>query len=288
MKLNCILASVWIILSACLNYANAQTDPPEGCDYSDSINHFGWGWNPSTLMSCEPDQEMTLAEFVTLYEALDTNASYEEIIEQLRVDYCDYSNSEGLDGWGWNNVLSESCAPIKAGSPEIVTNLTFPEREFILHMTISSNSILYSFEPSYGLFSATTITGEPIWRVSVANIFINDIQLNDNEDLLITSSLTSETIAFNLDGTVAWRVKGENTIGPPTISQGDSAIIAYYKDNQGSNIEIIESYNYDGSIRWRYKPDSSIEDVTLGNDGLVYLELPWGSTEAARYVVLKQ
>ncbi len=286
---NFLLGSfLWVGFSAA---AVAQTEQPDVCDYSDSINHFGWGWDSTTQTSCVPDREMTVAEFVTLYEALDPGRSYDEIIAQLRTDYCDYSDAGSQGGWGWNNVLSESCTPLdKPPAPEIVGELRIPDQKFALALTVSSNSTLYTFEPSVGKLSATTNTGDPIWRVSVGNTFLQDMQLSVNEDLLIASALTNETIAYDiLDGSIVWRAELTGIGVPPEIFVGDAAVIAFYKAASHSNVgSTVLSYNYDGTVRWQYRPGSKINDVTPGNDGLIYVRLPWDSVEELRYMVLKQ
>lgn len=91
--------------------------PEPNCDYSNADISNGWGWNPVTRQSCAP----VAAESPVTTESPATTAPppIEPIpVVEYITDHCDYSNADASNGWGWNPVTRESCAPITENATE--------------------------------------------------------------------------------------------------------------------------------------------------------------------------
>ncbi len=65
------------------------------CDYSNADTNDGWGWNPVTRQSCQPD----------------SNGGVNARDNPTAVSQCDYSQAARNGGWGWNSQTGLSCRP---------------------------------------------------------------------------------------------------------------------------------------------------------------------------------
>lgn len=99
----------------------------DNCDYTDAAPHDGWGWNPVTMQSCAPLNEITPITTTQCIDSdgdgygwdgtatctLDTGTAVTNTVPDSN---CDYSNSDLFGGWGWNASASQSCAPLETVS----------------------------------------------------------------------------------------------------------------------------------------------------------------------------
>lgn len=278
-----------------------QTESALDCDYSDARSNFGWGWNPVTGTSCAPiDPDQVVDLFLPQQDSDAPGAdapSREAQIDIVRAEYCDYTGAPLHNGWGWNNVLLESCAPIvtNLNPPVIVSEFELSFLEFPLHLRVSTDSTLYFFNPAMQSLTARLLDGSVIWEVPVDNTsFLTDLQLTPNQDLLIASSFGGRLIAFNTDGTVLWQVDQPGVLNnDPDIEVGDTAVVAYYLPDENAGIDpFIVSYNFDGTVRWRYEIESGqaqrIQEFTLGSDGLVYILIDESELDSRGYLIVQQ
>jgi hypothetical protein len=284
-------------------FAQQQEDD---CDYSDAAANFGWGWNPATDTSCPPtDPEQIIELFLPAADgdAPETEAPEAEelfreaLIDELRLQYCDYTDAPLNAGWGWNNVLLESCPPVTANhaAPVVVSDIALPSIDYPLHLHVSTDSTLYLFHPAKNTLAARHLDGSVIWDVPLQNsTFITDLKLTPNQDLLIASSLGGRLLAFHTDGSLAWQIDqpGVSNSGPD-IQPGETAVVAYYVPEDNTGMEpFIVSYDFSGTERWRYEGNADqqqkVEGFTLGADGLVYIRIDAPELEGKRYVVVQQ
>lgn len=287
--------SVTVLLAAS-SVVDAQQAEPD-CDYSDARNHFGWGWNPVTQTSCAPsDPNQVIDLFLPESAGTDTPSRATQI-ENIRADYCDYSDASLHNGWGWNNVLLESCAPIVTSDnpPVVVSEFELSFLEFPLHLHVSTDSTLYLFNPARNSLAARLLDGSVIWEIPVGNSsFLTDLQLTPDQDLLMASSFGGRLIAYRTDGTVSWQIDQPGVFNDaPDIQVGDTAVIGYYKPDEDAGIgPFIVSYDFDGEVRWRYEIESEqaqrIQEFTLGSDGLVYILIEELELDSRRSVVVQQ
>lgn len=291
--------TVTLLLAANSGADAQQTEPALECDFSDARNNFGWGWNPVTGTSCPPtDRDQVLDLFLPDPDAAGTDEpSRERLIDNIRAVYCDYTDAPLHDGWGWNNVLFESCPPIVTSHnpPVVVSDFTLTFPDFPLHLHVSTDSILYLFNPVMNSLSARQLDGSVIWEMPVGNTsFLTDLQLTPNQDLLLASSFGGRLIAYQADGTVSWQVDQPGVLNDaPDIQVGDTAVIAYYIPEENAGIgPFIVSYDFDGTERWRYEVESEqaqrIQEFTLGSDGLVYILIEERPEDTRRYLVVQQ
>jgi outer membrane protein assembly factor BamB len=283
--------SVAVVLSS--NSVAQQTD--SGCDYSAAAENFGWGWDPITGISCPPADADQIIDLYLPSPGAD-EPSRETLIDELRTDYCDYTDAALHSGWGWNNVLLESCPPLLPNTaPVVINEIALPFLDYPLHLQVSSDSILYLFHPAKNTLAARQTDGTLLWEEPLENsTFLTDIQLSPNQDLLLGSSLGGRLVVFRTDGSVAWQVDqpGVSNSGPD-IQVGDKAIIAYYVPEERFDMDpFIVSYDFDGTVRWRYEGPAhqakQIEEFTLGADGLVYIRVSEPELDGKRYVIVEQ
>lgn len=267
---------------------------PENCDYIDAVLHDGWGWNESTGESCEPIPGLSIDFYVSLYEATEVDATYDEIIGLLRVDYCDYSEANSHNGYGWNNVLLESCPPVEvpgepSNQPVVVGELPLVFEQYPLHTIVDSNGTIFSFRPPTNSLAAMTADGMTLWSEPLPrSLFVNDIKLTQREDMLIISSLGGMHAAFYTDGTMKWLVDVEGATAPPAIDLTDNGVIVHYQPDENSNLQsFIAFYDYEGVQKWKYESALEINEFSMGRDGLIYVLTTVPDTGNKRYVILQ-
>lgn len=290
------LLTITLLMAANSGAGAQEVEPSLDCDYSDARNNFGWGWNPVSQTSCtplDPDQVVDLF----LPEPDSDESSREAQIDNVRAEYCDYTNAQQHNGWGWNNVLLESCPPLMTSEnpPVVVSDFLLSSTSFPLHLHVSSDSISYAFHPVTNTVAARQLDGSVIWEVSAGRTsFITDLQLTPNQDLLLASSFGGRLIAFNTDGTVLWQVDQPGVSNnAPDMQVGDTAVVAYYVPDEDAGMgPFVVSYNFDGTVRWLYEiesePEQRIQEFTLGSDGLVYILIDGLEQDNTRYVVVQQ
>lgn len=300
-RLSSLITALSVTLLLASNSVAQQTEPTPDCDYSGAPDNFGWGWDPVTETSCAPtDQDQVINLFLPQPDSdtPDTDTpSREALIDELRADYCDYADAPLHGGWGWNNVLGESCPPIVANynAPVVVSDIVLPFIDYPLHLHVSSVSTLYLFHPAKHTLAARQLDGSVIWETALENsTFITDMRLTPDQNLLIASSLGGRLIAFHTDGSVAWQIDepGVSNSGP-AIQVGDTAVVAYYVPEENAGIDpFIVSYDFDGAVRWRFEGEAAqaqdVQEFTLGPDGLVYILIDEREQDRKRYVVVQQ
>jgi len=107
------------------NSVSAVTD---NCDYSDSLLHNGWGWDPVAQVSCRPHSSESVVEDVDE--------------EELCID------SDG-DGWGWDG--HESCLIDDASSASISAAIDNPIPGTPITTLLSYTNPVDYIPPSRGL-----------------------------------------------------------------------------------------------------------------------------------------
>lgn len=285
-----------LVVSVVLSSNSVAQQAESGCDYSSAGENFGWGWNPIAGTSCPPtDPDQVIDLF--LPETGADEPSREALIDELRNDYCDYADALLHGGWGWNNVLLESCPPLSTShaAPVVLSEIVLPFADYPLHLEVSSESTLYVFHPVTNSLAARQTDGTLLWEEQLDNsTFLTDIQLTPNQNLLLGSSLGGRLVVFHTDGSVAWQIDqpGVSNTGPD-IQVGDNAIVAYYVPEERYDMNpFIVSYNFDGTVRWRFEGLAEqaikIDEFTLGSDGLVYILVNEPELDGKRYVIVEQ
>lgn len=285
-----------LLVSVVLSSNSVAQQPESDCDYSSAGENFGWGWDPIAGASCppiDPDQIIDLY----LPEPAADEPSRESLIDELRTDYCDYSDATLHGGWGWNNVLLESCPPLSTShaAPVVLSEIVLPFNDYPLHLAVSSDSALYVFHPVTNSLAARRTDGTVLWEEQLdSSTFLTDIQLTPNQDLLLGSSLGGRLVVFHTDGSIAWQIDqaGVSNSGPD-IQVGDNAIVAYYVPEERFDMDpFIVSYDFDGTVRWRFEGSAEqpmqIDEFTLGPDGLVYILVSEPELGGKRYVIVEQ
>ena len=95
-------------------------------------------------MPLDSDQVVDLFLPEPVSDAPDTDEpSRETQIENIRAVYCDYTDAPLHNGWGWNNVLLESCPPIvtNQNQPIVVSEFLLSFLDFPLHLHVSTESV---------------------------------------------------------------------------------------------------------------------------------------------------
>jgi len=265
------LIGITLALLSATNGVAQDAAQEDNCNYLDAANNYGWGWDPISQNSCEPkDPDETIELYIA--QLNNDNATDEEQIAALRNEYCNYSEADLHDDWGWNNVLLESCPPIEneIGAPAIISDFTLLFPNYPLHPHVSSDSTIYIFQPAVHTLVARQLDGATIWETPAENsAFITDIQLTPEQDQLIMSSLGGKLFSYHTIGT--------------------TAIIAHFDPVESSTVEpFIMSYNLDGTTRWKFEHNLKIDEFTLGRDDLVYVTLDTADDSDSKRIVVLQ
>ena len=263
----------------------------QDCDYTDAVPNDGWGWSESTFESCEPVANYAIDYYVSLYEISHPDATYDELIELIRADYCDYGDAQSQSGYGWNKVLRQSCSPLTDHSnlPVVVAQLPLQGEQFPLHPVVDSHGTIYVYRPATGYLVAMKLDGLELWRIHLRAWFATDIKLSATEDFIVVSSLGGRHGAFSTtDGSLSWSVDVEDIKGnPPTIEfAGDSIIAHYVPESESSAQPFIAAYDFAGVEKWKYESDHQIDEYSVGRDGLIYVILTQRDTGNKMFVTL--
>lgn len=224
--------------------------------------------------------------------SLSTSAVTAQQVNAVSVEGCDYVSADVNNGWGWNEAAQESCPPLATDNeanglaPDLVGIVARPEGKYWLQLEVSSDGIIYSYDPSLSLLLATNANGYVLWQKQLdGRLFVADLKLNAAEDRLIATFLGGEIASFFLDGKRQWLLVNPDY---PEINMelGNTAIIAdlNFATSTGISRQVM-SIGYDGKERWRFTPEERVASVFIGRDNLVYVRV---NGEQEKVYVLRQ